>query len=74
MKLDAKSCPAWVDPNADATGYYRAYAEGGAEVKLLDNKKLSIAERLGVMGDMVAFIKNGTLWPTTCSSRKKARS
>lgn len=61
MKLDAKTCPPWVNPNADGTGYYRAFEEAGAEPKLLDNTKLSITERVAVMGDMVAFIKNGAL-------------
>lgn len=62
LQLKANSCPAWVDGNADALGYYRvnyspelmsALASGDAAAKL------SAAERVDFIGNAEALSRGG---------------
>ncbi|HEV7558381.1 MAG TPA: M1 family metallopeptidase, partial [Kofleriaceae bacterium] len=60
LPLSAKSCPTWVLPNENEVGYYRFSPKG----KLLDNllantRKLTLGERVGLIGDVNALVGNG---------------
>jgi alanyl aminopeptidase len=60
LPLSAKTCPTWVLPNENELGYYRFSPKG----KLLDNllantRKLSLGERVGLIGDVNALVGNG---------------
>ena len=60
----AKACPDWVLPNDGMLGYYRSSLTGTTDpVKLLEKagKKLSVSERVGVMGDLSALVNSGDL-------------
>ncbi|MBX3229041.1 MAG: ERAP1-like C-terminal domain-containing protein [Labilithrix sp.] len=61
LKLDTKTCPAWVNPNAKAAGYYRNLfvKDANAQAKLLANKKLPPNERVAVFGDLLALVRSG---------------
>jgi alanyl aminopeptidase len=54
-----KSCPAWLLPNQDAAGYYRAGLPGAAFSTLLKDggKRLSVPERVGVLDDLRALVR-----------------
>src|SRR5258706_299429 len=55
---NAKGCPDWVLPNDKMQGHYRASLSGAADLPSLltkARKDLSIAERIGVLGDMSAM-------------------
>jgi cytosol alanyl aminopeptidase len=58
---DAKTCPAWVNPNAGSNGYYRVLYKGDLFSRLMKApaKALSTHERLGVMGDALALVRSG---------------
>jgi cytosol alanyl aminopeptidase len=68
----AKACPDWVLPNDGMLGYYRSSLEGTSDavtgpagrvdvLALLEKagKKLSVPERVGVMGDLSALVGSG---------------
>lgn len=57
----ARGCPTWVLPNAGGIGYYRSQLAGGLLDGLLDRgmKKLSLPERVGVIGDVNALVRAG---------------
>jgi alanyl aminopeptidase len=61
LALSAKTCPDWVNPNAESAGYYRMAPKG----KLLDSllakapKALTLPERIGLIGDVNALVGNG---------------
>src|SRR5262249_18175110 len=59
----AKSCPAWVLANADYAGYYRTQYKGDGLGKLLKDggKQLSIPERMGLFGDVLALVRSGQM-------------
>ncbi|ATB29400.1 M1 family metallopeptidase [Melittangium boletus] len=59
----AKSCPAWFLPNADGAGYYRSALDARMLGRLLstDNRFLSRAERVALLGDVRALVNNGTM-------------
>ncbi len=59
----AKQCPSWVLPNDAMSGYYRVEYSGDMLARLLGKakKKLTVAERLGVIYDMEAMMKAGKL-------------
>jgi cytosol alanyl aminopeptidase len=66
MKLTkAASCPAWVLANDGETGYYRVLYRGGMLNRLLaDNgSRLTLAERVGVLGDVSALVNAGEVPP-----------
>jgi alanyl aminopeptidase len=58
-----KTCPAWVLANADYAGYYRVQYKGDGLAKLLKDggKQLTIAERVGLFGDVLALVRSGQL-------------
>ncbi|WP_163991341.1 M1 family metallopeptidase [Pyxidicoccus caerfyrddinensis] len=60
---DAKSCPAWVFPNAEGAGYYRMQLSGEAATKLSKGgmDSLSRAERVAFLGDVRALAMAGSL-------------
>jgi alanyl aminopeptidase len=60
---DAKACPAWIFPNAEAGGYYRIQLAGEAATKLMKAglPKLSRAERVALLGDVRALSRAGVL-------------
>ena len=57
----AKSCPAWVEVNADADGYYRVAYQGDLLGNLLKNDagSLSAREKVSLIGDISALTRNG---------------
>jgi cytosol alanyl aminopeptidase len=62
LALTAKSCPDWVLPNEGEVGYYRPSIKG----KMLDDlvkhqKALTLAERVGLIGDISALVQNATI-------------
>jgi alanyl aminopeptidase len=59
---NAKSCPTWVDANANEAGYYRVDYRGGLLSALARPdaaKQLKAAERSGLMGDVEALSQAG---------------
>ncbi len=69
MKLAAKSCPAWVLANDGEAGYYRVLYKGDLLDRLLkDNGHLTVAERVGILGDVIALVNSGDLQPAAALS------
>jgi len=60
---EARSCPAWVEANADGKGYYRTRYEGDLLDKLLagGGARLSAAERVAALGDVDALTRMGEI-------------
>ena len=60
---DAKTCPAWVFPNAEGAGYFRMQLTGEAAAKLTKSglDKLSRAEHVALLGDVLALALAGAL-------------
>jgi alanyl aminopeptidase len=56
-------CPEWVLPNAGAIGYYRVKYQGELLHQLLGGggPQLTVAERVGVLGDVAALVSSGEL-------------
>jgi alanyl aminopeptidase len=54
-------CPEWVLPNAGAVGYYRVKYDGEQLHHLLGGggPQLTVAERVGVLGDVAALVVSG---------------
>ncbi|HTS80342.1 MAG TPA: M1 family metallopeptidase [Myxococcaceae bacterium] len=61
MKLEERSCPDWVLPNAGYAGYYRLQLEPAARAKLIRAGKLDDAEWVGLLGDTDALVRGGAL-------------
>ncbi|WP_170319409.1 M1 family aminopeptidase [Polyangium spumosum] len=62
LELPRRGCPAWIHPNADERGYYRFVlprASWDALVKVA--KKLSPAERVGLVANALALVRSGEL-------------
>jgi alanyl aminopeptidase len=60
LPLSAPTCPDWVLPNDGELGYYRALPEGQLLGQLLAHaKSLTVAERVGVVGDMGGLVEGG---------------
>jgi len=61
----AASCPAWVLANAGETGYYRVLYGAGMLRRLLadSGSHLTLAERVGVLGDVSALTAAGEIQP-----------
>jgi len=59
----AKSCPGWVEANADADGYYRVLYQGDLLSNLLkdDARVLSLPEKVSIIGDISALTGNGKI-------------
>ncbi|WP_408889343.1 M1 family metallopeptidase [Myxococcus faecalis] len=60
---EAKGCPDWVHPNADARGYYHALLRGDGLEKLArrGGARLTVPERLVLMADARALVGSGEL-------------
>ncbi len=56
MTLETKTCPAWLLPNEAMAGYYRVRPVDAA---LVSNPGLTMAERVGVTGDLSAQVQSG---------------
>ena len=64
FKLKAKSCPAWVQANDDAKGYYRVFYQGDLLAKLTDGDvehRLNAPERVDLMGNAQSLAEAGKL-------------
>jgi alanyl aminopeptidase len=64
MLLEAKSCPDWVMPNDGMKGYYRSSLGGTMDLLHLlakADKKLSVAERVGLLDDVGAAVDSGNV-------------
>ena len=59
----AKSCPGWVEANADADGYYRVLYQGDLLSNLLkdDARVLSLSEKVSIIDDISALTGNGKI-------------
>lgn len=60
----AKSCPDWLLPNDRYDGYYRASLTGPlslVEVYKKGGAKLSVPERIGLLGDVSALVRSGDI-------------
>ncbi len=55
-----RTCPAWVDGNADALGYYRVRHQGDLGKKLAAaSKQLTVRERMALVSDLQALVSAG---------------
>lgn len=64
MKLNAKSCPAWVQMNDNAIGYYQAAYQGELFKKLTGDEaagSMSTLERVDFMGNVRSGVASGRL-------------
>ncbi|HEY5937284.1 MAG TPA: M1 family metallopeptidase [Kofleriaceae bacterium] len=59
LVLPTPTCPAWVQANAGQLGYYRVQYQGALLDKLLAVKSLTVAERVGLLGDQLALVESG---------------
>jgi alanyl aminopeptidase len=61
----AKSCPEWLEPNDGESGYYQVDYKNGLLDKVLADKgsHLTVAERVGVLGNVEALVGTGDLSP-----------
>jgi cytosol alanyl aminopeptidase len=61
LPLSAKACPDWVMPNEAGIGYYRMQPKGDLLDRLLARapKALTLAERVGLVGDVNALVGSG---------------
>jgi cytosol alanyl aminopeptidase len=57
----AQTCPSWILPNDGETGYYQVAYEGDFLKKVLADRgsHLSVAERVGVLGDVGSLASEG---------------
>jgi cytosol alanyl aminopeptidase len=59
-ELPLASCPTWVMPNRGAVGYYRALLKGDLLQRMLSaTDALTLAERVGLLGDVNAMVDSG---------------
>jgi alanyl aminopeptidase len=61
LKLEERTCPDWVLPNAGYAGYYRLQLDPSARARLLRTAPLSDAEWVGLLGDTDALVRGGVL-------------
>jgi alanyl aminopeptidase len=61
VKLEERSCPDWVLPNAGYAGYYRLQLDPAWRARLARSGKLSDAERVGLLGDTDALVRGGVI-------------
>jgi alanyl aminopeptidase len=63
LALHTRECPAWLLPNDGLTGYYRSLPSAELLRRLLDDggKRLTLAERVGVLSDLRALVEGGQL-------------
>jgi aminopeptidase N len=53
------SCPTWVQPNANASGYYRFSVPDAKLLALASSPKLTPADRLAVLSNAWAMVRSG---------------
>ncbi len=63
VELDADTCPAWIYPNADESGYYHWKLEPvGQNTALMDHLgELSLRERIALLPHFGALVRAGSL-------------
>jgi alanyl aminopeptidase len=63
LSLPGGACPAWIHPNADQAGYYRAILPEASFERLasLPRAELTPRERVGVLSDAWASVRAGAL-------------
>ena len=61
VKLEERSCPDWVLPNAEFAGYYHLQLEPAWRTKLVRSAKLDDAEKVGLLGDTEALVQGGAI-------------
>jgi len=61
VKLEERSCPAWVLPNAGYAGYYRLELDPAWRTRLARAAKLDDAEKVGLLGDTDALVRGGAI-------------
>ncbi len=61
----AKTCPVWLEPNDGENGYYQVDYKNGLLDKVLakHGSHLSLAERVGVLGNVESLVNSGNLSP-----------
>lgn len=59
----AKTCPDWIEPNAGENGYYQIDYKNGLLAKVLADhgSHLTVAERVGVLGNVESLMNSGDL-------------
>ena len=61
LELDG-ACPAWVLPDAGSYGYYRSALAGDGLRNLIANQtRLTLAEQVGLAGNLGALVRNATV-------------
>ncbi len=68
---EAQACPAWLLPNDDVSGYYQLAYEGDLLHRVLaDNgRRLSVEERVGVLGELNLQVRAGKTPATAALAR-----
>src|SRR5215468_146821 len=61
VKLEERSYPDWVLPNAGYAGYYRLELDPAWRARLTRGAKLDDAEKVGLLGDTDALVRGGTI-------------
>jgi len=61
VKLEERSCPDWVLPNAGYAGYYRLQLDPAWRTRLVRSGKLDDAEKVGLLGDTEALVNGGAI-------------
>jgi alanyl aminopeptidase len=61
VKLEERSCPDWVLPNAGYAGYYRLQLDPAWRTRLARSAKLDDAEKVGLLGDTAALVRGGAI-------------
>ncbi len=65
VPLVGATCPAWVVPDDNATGYYHVRLHGTLADDLLGRRApLSLPERVGALGNATALVNSGDVLPT----------
>jgi len=62
---DAKTCPTWLEPNDGEKGYYQVNYKSGILDRVLagSGAHLSVAERVGVLGNFDFMVGSGAISP-----------
>src|SRR6185295_8188547 len=63
VKLEERSCPDWVLPNAGYAGYYHLQLDPAWRTRLVRSSKLDDAEKVGLLGDTHALMHGGAIPP-----------
>jgi cytosol alanyl aminopeptidase len=60
---DTKTCPTWINANANADGYYRVAYKGELSSRVLQatGPAQTVHERVGTLGDVLALVRSGAM-------------